>query len=38
MTESTEIAQDLGYIDIPDGLLIHPRPDQGFSARKSLRA
>jgi ribonuclease J len=23
MTESTEIAQDLGYIDIPDGLLIH---------------
>src|SRR3954449_1793906 len=24
MTESTEIAQDLGYIDIPDGLMIHP--------------
>ncbi len=24
MMESTEIAQDLGYIDIPDGLLIHP--------------
>jgi ribonuclease J len=24
MSESTEIAQDLGYIDIPDGLLIHP--------------
>jgi len=24
MTESTEIAQDLDYIDIPDGLLIHP--------------
>ena len=24
MNESTEIAQDLGYIDIPDGLLIHP--------------
>jgi ribonuclease J len=23
MTESTEIAQDLGYVDIPDGLLIH---------------
>ncbi|HUN88722.1 MAG TPA: ribonuclease J, partial [Terriglobales bacterium] len=24
MTESTEIAQDLDYIEIPDGLLIHP--------------
>ena len=24
MSESTEIAQDLEYIDIPDGLLIHP--------------
>jgi len=24
MSESTEIAQDLDYIDIPDGLLIHP--------------
>src|SRR5438270_1945835 len=24
MTNSTEIAQDLGYIDMPDGLLIHP--------------
>src|SRR6266404_291375 len=24
MTESTEIAQDLGYIDVPDGLFIHP--------------
>jgi ribonuclease J len=24
MTESTEIAQDLGYIDVPDGLMIHP--------------
>ncbi len=24
MLESTEIAQDLGYLDIPDGLLIHP--------------
>jgi len=24
MGESTEIAQDLDYIDIPDGLLIHP--------------
>ncbi len=24
MNESTEIAQDLSYIDVPDGLLIHP--------------
>src|SRR5262252_1514624 len=24
MLESTEIAQDLGYIDAPDGLIIHP--------------
>jgi ribonuclease J len=24
MTESAEIAQDLGYLDIPDGTLIHP--------------
>ncbi len=24
MTESTEIAQDLGYIDVPEGTFIHP--------------
>lgn len=24
MTESTEIAQDLGYLDLPDGMLVHP--------------
>jgi ribonuclease J len=24
MLESTEIAQDLGYLDIPEGLLVHP--------------
>jgi ribonuclease J len=24
MMESTEIAQDLGYIEVPDGLIIHP--------------
>jgi ribonuclease J len=24
MMESTEIAQDLGYIDVPDGMVIHP--------------
>jgi len=24
MLESTEIAQDLGYIDAPDGLIVHP--------------
>ena len=24
MMESAEIAQDLGYLDVPDGLMIHP--------------
>jgi len=34
ITESAEIAQELGYVDIPDGMLIHPgqikdfRPEQ----------
>ena len=32
MMESTEIAQDLGYIDIPPGLVIHPGPDAGLPA------
>ena len=35
MIESTEIAQDLGYIDIPDGLLIHPAQIRDFPRRKS---
>ncbi len=38
MMESTEIAQDLGYLEVPDGLLIHPAQMQGAAARQSLRA
>jgi ribonuclease J len=34
MTESAEIAQDLGYIDIPDGVLIHPGQIKEFSAQQ----
>jgi ribonuclease J len=34
MTESTEIAQDLDYIDIPDGLLIHPGDIKKYPAEK----
>lgn len=34
MTESTEIAQDLGYIDVPDGLLINPGEIRNFPANK----
>jgi ribonuclease J len=30
MNESAEIAQDLGYIDIPDGVLIHPGQVKDF--------
>src|SRR5215469_15046136 len=30
MTNSAEIAQDLGYIDIPDGALIHPGEIKNF--------
>ena len=32
MTESAEIAQDLGYLDVPDGLLIHPGQIKDFPA------
>ncbi len=32
MMESTEIAQDLGYIEIPDGVLIHPGQIKEFPA------
>src|SRR5881275_1642464 len=35
MNESTEIAQDLGYIDIPDGLLIHPGELKNFAPERS---
>jgi ribonuclease J len=34
MNESTEIAQDLGYIDIPDGLLIHPGDIKKYAPEK----
>jgi ribonuclease J len=34
MLESTEIAQDLGYIDVPEGLLIHPAQIRDFSPEK----
>jgi len=34
MTESAEIAQDLGYVDIPDGLLIHPAQIRDFPPDK----
>ncbi len=34
MTESTEIAQDLGYIEIPDQVLIHPGQVKDFPADK----
>jgi ribonuclease J len=34
LDNSTEIAQDLGYIDPPQGLIIHPRPDQDTPANK----
>jgi ribonuclease J len=31
MMESAEIAQDLGYIEIPDGVLVHPGQIKDFS-------
>jgi ribonuclease J len=34
MTSSAEIAEDLGYIDIPDGLLIHPGEMKNFPPEK----
>ena len=34
MTSSAEIAEDLGYIDIPDGLLIHPGDMKNFPPEK----
>jgi len=34
MTSSAEIAEDLGYIEIPDGLLIHPSEMKNFPPEK----
>src|SRR3954452_19726901 len=34
MNESTEIAQDLGYIDVPTGLLIHPGDVKNYAPDK----
>ncbi len=34
MMESTEIAQDLGYIEIPDGVLIHPGQIKEFPSNQ----
>ncbi|HEX8818178.1 MAG TPA: ribonuclease J [Terriglobales bacterium] len=34
MTSSAEIAEDLGYLDIPDGLLIHPGEMKNFPPEK----
>src|SRR5216110_2521686 len=34
MNESTEITQDLGYLDIPDGLLIHPGQIKDFAPER----
>jgi len=36
MNESTEIAQDLGYLDIPPGLMIHPGQMKDFPPEKLL--
>ena len=35
MTSSAEIAEDLGYIEIPDGLLIHPGEIKNFAPDKT---
>src|SRR6476619_362056 len=34
MTSSSEIAEDLGYLEIPDGLLIHPGEMKNFAPEK----
>ena len=36
MNESTEIAQDLGYLEIPPGLVIHPGQIKDFPPEKLL--
>src|SRR6185437_17061797 len=34
MNEATEIAQDLGYIEIPEGTLIHPGQIRDFAPER----
>ena len=34
MTNSAEIAEDLGYVQVPDGLLIHPGEMKNFAPEK----
>jgi ribonuclease J len=36
MNDSTEIAQDLGYIDVPDGTLIHPGEIKNYPPEKVM--
>jgi ribonuclease J len=36
MNESSEIAQDLGYLDVPPGLVIHPGQIKDFAPEKLL--
>ncbi|HEX9119225.1 MAG TPA: ribonuclease J [Terriglobales bacterium] len=36
MNDSTEIAQDLGYIEVPDGLLIHPGEIKNFPPERVM--
>src|SRR5204863_4472537 len=36
MNDATEIALDLGYVDVPDGLLIHPGQIKDFPPEKVL--
>ncbi len=36
MNDSTEIAQDLGYVEVPDGLLIHPGEIKNFPPERVM--
>ncbi|MGZ4831806.1 MAG: ribonuclease J [Terriglobales bacterium] len=36
LNDSTEIAQDLGYIEVPDGLLIHPGEIKNFAPERVM--
>jgi ribonuclease J len=37
MNSSSEIAEDLGYLQIPEGMLIHPGEMKNYPARESVR-